>query len=132
MNNRIYKFRAWDNYNKLFRYCELEKGKIVVLGIQELNEKNLDQWQQFTGLKDKNGKNIYEGDIVKAQTQKDEDENVYRFLKVVWNNEFMRYEFENAAEDKWFLYNDCGYGDDDELATPEIIGNIYESPELLK
>jgi len=67
--------------------------------------------QQFTGLKDKNGKEIYEGDIIVDSF------NHCEKGKVV----------ENTAE---FWWDFIEYGLDQ--AELEVIGNIYENPELIK
>lgn len=73
--------------------------------------KNLDL-MQYTGLKDKNGKEIYEGDIVKFVNLTALLDSPYPF-EVEW--------------DQQGYWNIAGY--DFEL---EVLGNIYENPELLK
>lgn len=76
---------------------------------------------QFTGLKDKNGKEIYEGDICNCREYE-------CFGKVEWNNEEAGFYFcvvmEGGGFEEEHLYDYV-----DEL---EVIGNIYENPELLE
>ena len=71
-------------------------------------------WLQFTGLKDKNGKEIYEGDIL--------ENPAYGKGKVEW------------SERRWECYAEKDEYNRGEILTRhdiEIIGNIYENPELL-
>ena len=71
MKQRIIKFRAW-NGEKMFDVSAIDFAGYKILD----NETRLDEWSrwkkdcvlmQFTGLLDKNGKEIYEGDICKEQ-----------------------------------------------------------------
>ena len=79
---------------------------------------------EFTGLTDKNGKKIFEGDIVKVQ----DDIFGSPFCngltgKVVYDETAFFIEPQNPMESQW-LFNEC--------AVYEIIGNIHDNPELLK
>lgn len=70
-------------------------------------------WMQYTGLKDKNGKEIYEGDIIaRSKTM---------FGEVYWDNENSLYRFRDKTG-SWTLSSFKSY---------KVIGNIYENPELL-
>ena len=74
---------------------------------------------QYTGLKDKNNKEIYEGDILL-------DRNNKKPYKVIFKNGSFRAEFEGDFEEYSFdLIDVVAQG-------CEIIGNIYENPELIK
>ena len=86
---------------------------------------------QFTGLHDKNGKEIYDGDIVK-HTLFDFYDNEEQHKSVVEYCDGMAAFFVKLSED-----SDCGnylelswvYQEDSEI---EVIGNIHDNPELLK
>lgn len=76
-------------------------------------------WEQYTGLKDKNGKEIYEGDIVEYVTHYYGNENRHR--KVV---EWGEWDSDDFGEPHNLGYSNLSEG-------MEVIGNIHENPELL-
>ncbi len=83
---------------------------------------------QFTGLFDEDGREIYEGDIIKIVEEFD-DENVYTRIGVVCFEEGM-YELQDKngkhfAYLGWLMHND-------DITKLEVIGNIHDNPELLK
>ncbi len=77
---------------------------------------------QFTGLKDKNGKEIYEGDIVK-----DKPEEMKEIIYQIKWNEFC------ARFDLWWKDGSSCIKSDlvDSPTCYEVIGNIYENPEII-
>ena len=76
---------------------------------------------QYTGLTDKNGKKIFEGDIVK--TDKFSEPNKQYIIK--YDLQFGAF----IGQDRYNCYFVTFDGDSDEF---EVIGNIYDNPELLK
>lgn len=76
----------------------------------------------YTGLKDKSGKEIYEGDIVKDETSSGK-----RLFEIYWDNETASFWAKLiSTEDKQYR---VGHNFAPEIEL-EIIGNIYENPEL--
>lgn len=85
--------------------------------MQELKRRKV-ELMQFTGLKDKNGKDIYEGDIVDISDG--DGWNIGRGMVI----------FKDAKFQIEYL-DGCGF-DDIDGRVEEVIGNIYENPELLE
>jgi hypothetical protein len=124
---REIKFRAFDKENKRMVYditvCNGDGGCFPVNGDWDdiINPENEERCilMQYTGLKDKNGKDIYDGDILKHRQGVD---------AVRWRDD--GWALGNWQPDGLSGFCSDTYDEDDEF--PEIIGNIYENKELLK
>ena len=81
---------------------------------------------QFTGLYDKNGKEIYEGDIIHIN---DEFLNEFNYL-IEWNEEYLRYYLYSVDKEKLNKLGGILEAHLNSLEV-EIISNIYDNPELL-
>lgn len=126
---REIKFRAWDKDAKTMITAENKKlavalsldGRIFVAGMHMGDDLVL---MQYTGLRDKNGVEIYEGDVV-------QDHNgigVVEFDK--WAAFAVTYRSPErfVGRGKWF----CDYSLRGERESIEVIGNIWQNPELLE
>lgn len=117
--SRVLKFRIWDKANKEY----------MVLGATGLDARNGDvidyynegnrlggpeeyDVEQYTGLKDQNGKEIYEGDIIESTWNSDKAE-------VAWN----------GVEGEWEHYAD--FNTHSKYSGSIVVGNIHENKELL-
>lgn len=113
-----------------------EKGNLVCnwfedyddsCGFSQTNSGTLDNLMQFTGLHDKNGKEIYEDDVldVKLYDWSRADSVIAREKVVI---EF----YDGCFGFKWGIRKEFTRIKDFSLATFEVIGNIRENPELLE
>lgn len=124
---REIKFRAWDkkrkimigsaypdanwDYNKDEWYADIAYMELT--GIENISSNGNYVVMQYTGLHDKNGKEIYEGDIVAFPT--------FRYV-VSWNDKY-------AGWEPWVVFVE-GQDNIVECDPLEVIGNIYENPKL--
>ena len=125
--NREIKFRAWkESEKKMLSWYELLDSKFKN-GLPILNDvlagTYLKVVMQYTGLKDKNGKEIYEGDIVNCNMSF-QGGSLPHMSEIVYLDTFGAFATKNLSGET-LLHNHL-------LNTFEIIGNIYESPDLLE
>lgn len=78
---------------------------------------------QYTGLNDKNGKEIYEGDIVRI--------NDKIIAKVIWDKDYLEYFLYANEENSIDSFENGEQPLYDYFGGIEVVGNIYDNPELL-
>lgn len=122
---RPIKFRAWAREQKQFAYLELPDGRKYSKCSFAFPFVH-DGWEQFTGLHDKNGREIYEGDLLEmfpgsgaAQAGKTEPQTV------IWSAPCFNLQRPNGQKTFFVLESSIA-------KVCEVIGNIHENPELLK
>lgn len=132
---REIKFRAWDKkekrmwwnvqnaYDTLGTHCcpdkegeRCENGDLYESSFGDLLNKDFYVVMQFTGLKDKNGKEIYEGDILRWRL----GTHLVEWISIG----------DGADFSGWIMPGQAGYQEDTSVV--EVIGNVHENPDLLK
>ena len=128
--SRVLKFRAWNKENE----CWLNFGYVSIYRKEDGEPDTILKFdfsnnyivEHCTGLKDKNGKEIYEGDIVEEDIDFNSKmtDGTFRY-KVYWNEDELCWSLEpigpeSIHNDLWKLNSSC-----------RVVGNIHENPELL-
>jgi len=147
-----YKFRVWDKDNKRMQYLEFDDCGSW-LDHEQYPENAPDSIMQYTGLRDKNNKKIYYGDIVKFEFFiKDDKEREsittpYREKEGYGGHAVIErtinygvgilYDFdETDANEECYAVTEGGQiediWEDKNIWEIEVIGNIYENPDLIK
>ena len=136
---REIKFRAYikKDYNKELigktleiSSIHLKKNKVIIgysinksnYGNKSFNYEDI-ELMQYTGLKDKNGKEIYEGDIVSFNLKSDSEGQPYIIGYIEYQTTFSGYRIMSFEGSFALDYN---------IKDIEVIGNIYDNPELLE
>ena len=146
MNNRL-KFRVWDKLAERMIYPHNDNQQHFIIDLNGCfhnlqNGSGGDDYviQQYTGLNDKNGKEVYEGDIVKIKRWylrpfiNNKQEIDYKHIEgdtevgqVIWgwNSQKFLVSYEHIRYDDSEDFDKSSH-------SVEVIGNILENPELLK
>ena len=136
---REIKFRAWDKEDKeIFQVIMISwfEGKGMVLSGRGGSIVASDcELMQYTGLKDKNGKEVYEGDVV-HRICLDENCNLEHIGVVTYSEKwcFWGIDEKNIQRDLiggYLAHLVFGSPQEDRIIPIEILGNIYENPELM-
>ena len=126
--NRKIKFRVWDAQLKTWvNNIGMKQNNVLTNG----DEKRF-HVMQYIGLKDKNGNEIYEGDILcNDEYQTWEWRGVVKFSHGVFGAEWLSNMKSQSMVGSWGQKHNLRKLDDDIVERQIVIGNIYENPELL-
>lgn len=142
---REIKFRAWDKKSKKMRqvteivfntgfYLEPDDNTVKLIWVKgqdiienkeiQLKRENDFILMQYTGLKDKDGKEIYEGDYIEYETEGE----IYGKGIVKYSEKYAQYVLvgTGTAKDEFEPLGDYN------MEVYEVRGNIYDNPELLE
>lgn len=120
------KFRAWSNEHN--RYCDFvtldENGRwigwIKSSGVYLTTIDII--LEQYTGLKDKNGKEIYEGNIIQETIIADDTTDGTFQYEVYWDDDMLCWSIKGISDADYHLHTDLW----ETNASREVIGNIHE------
>jgi len=139
---REIKFRAWDNVNKIMFPNVFDHPDFLLEDMME--QPKIFFIMQYTGLKDKNGKEVYEGDIIKNEWVNCNGDDIGQIWEVKFGEHMTSSDYYASSAYGWYADNhdvidgtNCLHN----LPTSSsmsgksggivILGNIYENPELL-
>ena len=120
---REIRFRVWDDVEKKMYQWEDMCWKWMM---HQLNNPEIHSVMQYIGIKDKNGKEVYEGDILKIAYEIGDEEEI-KVVEYCGHEGYPAFDFKDNEMESNGL--SVAFNQND---TFEIIGNIYQNPELLK
>lgn len=126
--NREIKFRAWDSISEnLWGWDIVSKNPIPDFDLEHYT------LMQYTGLKDKNGKEIYEGDIIEfifwTYHEHEVETHYIGEIQIDEKLQSTTFVFTDSGKRRYYALYELTFDSESDI---EVIGNIYENPELLK
>ena len=117
LNRSVEKYQVGDSYSAYSIYHRSIMEDYIGLN------KSDDVLMQYTGLKDKNGKDIFEGDIVQYLCQKETTQVLQTYVVVFDYDAFCK-----LMDGEHYAF---GFSQNGQLLKEKVIGNVFENPELL-
>ena len=132
--SREFKFRAWDKVvEKMVDWNDLHHADMFALSDP------LYEVMQFTGLHDRTGKEICEGDILRTESEKvyllsgmPSGKTSISLSVVIWKDDGWGYRFAKNIQNADYTNNFETKGLTVKAQYSEVVGNIYKNPELLR
>ncbi|WP_283717380.1 YopX family protein [Clostridium perfringens] len=140
--NRIIKFKGKSLKHNIWmcgHYCELNNRGYIILGndLSMAEEVDINTVGLYTGMKDVKGQEIYENDILKftqlyniSYDTSDDIETKEFYTDVKWEEGC--FWIKDDGDDDYLDFLGAFIGDVYPLTDIEVVGNIYDNPELLK
>ena len=116
----IIQLRAWDGLNEKFTYWTM--NDLCTYANKDEKPSALDRWELYTGLKDRNGKRIFEGDIIEGNWG---NEGSLRVGEIKFYEGAFRFVSKKSNLTGEILSFDEHY------KNSEVIGNIYQNANLI-